>query len=476
MSFIPAQRFSSTIFGEIINAELTGVIQIEAANGLREDVLVIEQSASASVEDSQYSLKTGTAGDAFVSITSSRILKNRGGLGVTSRFSALFETSAADSAQGAGFFNDSEGFIFGYNGTEFGVGRFYDGRSELQYLQVTTAAGGAETATVTVDGTAYNVPLTAGTVNHNAIEISDSLNSQVPYYRFSANQDTVTALDELARTAGAFAFTSATAVATWTQDVAGIPPIQEWTPQADWDNPPDWAFDPSKGNIYQITFYWGYGGVQFSIGNPESGRVEPVHTIVYANEETQPFVQEPSFRLGWAIQHYGNTTPLAVKGAEAAGFVIGRIYIDERSRSASSTEVALNSTSIQNLVSVRNRLVFNRKTNRITAYLDRIILGAEHNKAVTFYAQIDATANGDLEFSYVDEKNSCVEFSTSLVTLNNDGRQLGVVPIRSTQTAQLLFEEFSQYLLPGETLSIGAILSSGTGGEGDCGIYWVEDQ
>lgn len=91
----------------------------------------------------------------------------------------------------AGAATASDVIAFGYEGAEFGVFYTHNGAVVVYELQVTGAAAGAENATVTINGTGYTVPLTAGTVELNAYEIATSLNAQVPVYNFSQNGDTV---------------------------------------------------------------------------------------------------------------------------------------------------------------------------------------------------------------------------------------------------------------------------------------------
>lgn len=479
MSNVPQQTLDQTAFGELVTAEPVPLFQVYAVNGLRENMYSILHGTGASVSavDSNFVIESGTDADGEAVLVTLQDAKYRSGQGLLCRFTALFDTPVADSLQIAGFINDSQGFVFGYDGLEYGIARFYGGAVEYQTLAVATGAAGAENATVTVDGVAYTVPLTAGTVQHNAWEIANSLQAQVPNYFFTSNNDTVSAVDSLAEPNGAFAFTSATAVAAWTQQRPGVTPTEDWVPLANWSNPPDWTIDPSKGNVYQIRMqYLGYGAIQFYMESPITNKFELVHTYGYANANTLPTVEDPTFRVGWVSQNRGNTTNLTVKGATAAAFVEGQVNIDERSRAVDVNSRIL-TLPAENLITIRNRIEFNDRANRITSYPITCIIAAEHNKAVIFHFHINGTFIGDLDYSYQDKTNSVMEVATDAVQLDlNSGRDLGTVSVRGISSFRLDLRTAVTYLQPGETLTIAAELSSGVGGEADAAIYWLEDQ
>lgn len=477
MSYVPQQNLEKTAFGELSVAEPTPEVQISAVNGLRGDVQQIFAGTGAGVDvnGNNYECTSGTSPIGFASILSQRFCNYRNGQGLLARFTMLFPANAANSIQLAGLINGENAFCFGYNGTSFGVVRAYNGVLELQKLQVTTPAGGAENATVTVAGVGYTVPLTAGTVNHNALEIATSLTAQVANYTFTANQDTVTALCAVPFAQGAFAFTSGTAVAAWSQISAGAAPTYDWIPQANWTHPPTWALDPTKGNVAQIKLqYLGYGGIKFYLENPETTEFDLVHIYDYANQHTTPSVTDPSFRVGWAVQNLGNTTSLTVKGASAAGFVEGKKVFDE-GPTPLSHEISGLSTTRQHILSIRNRSEVAGHANRVTLYPKWLVLSAAHNKTVIFHIDIGLTFSSDVIFDYYDEANSAVEYSTSASGVSADGTEVLTVRVRGTTPLRLPLKDILPVILPRQTVSITAETSSGTGAEADASIVLIED-
>ena len=477
MSYVPAQELQTTAFGELSTAEATPEVQVSAVNGLRDDMQQLFAGAGSSVgaTDGNYECVSGTDPAGISSLLSKREITYRPGQGLEARFTALFPTNQPNSIQLAGLINSNNIFSFGYNGTEFGIVRAYNGVVELQTLQVTTPAGGAENATITVNGTAYIVPLTSGTVQHNAFEISNSLNTQIPNYTFSSNNDTVTALAGIPIAAGSFAFTSGTAVAAWTQNATGVAATFDWVAQADWSETLPFALDPTKGNVYQIKMqYLGYGGIRFYVEDPETDSFVLAHNYQYANAHTVPSVGNPTFRIGWVAQNLGNTTPITVKGASAAGFTEGKKILDDRVRGLSNEIAGLGTTQV-NLLTIRNRIDIGNNINRVSVYPKLLIASASHNKTVVLHINIGTVFSGDLDFSYLDVVNSSIEYATDQAPVLSSGREVATIRLRSTGPIPLNLSEMINILMPRETLTFTVSTSSGAGAECDVSITWQED-
>lgn len=470
-------------FGESLFVEPTPIVQVYAMYGVRDDMQqLIAGNGSISEVDSNFVVQSGTGATNITSLLTEEQAQYRAGQGLKNRWTALFETSAANSIQASGFINAEDGFVFGYDGTEFGIARGHGGIAELQELTITTPAAGAENATITINNTPYVVPLTAGTVEHNAWEISEWLRKNVPNFFFSSNKAVVQALFVFPLALGTFAFTSATAVAAWAQQTVGTPPLFDWVPMADWSNPPSWTIDPTKGNVFEIQIqYLGYGGIRFYVENPNNSNLELVHVYGYANENIVPSVSNPTFRIGWTIQNLGNTTNLTIRGSSAGAFVEGKIIFDERSRTVSETIVNLGATQV-NFITIRNRYSINNRVNRISAYPHFLLISAAHNKPVIFHMHIGDEFTGDMLYDYIDEANSAIEFCTTpdaaaadVPAVSVEGRGVLQVRTRSTQPIQFDLRNIFKSLRQGEALTISVLTDSGTGAEADASLVWVED-
>lgn len=114
----------TSVFGEVITAKLTPVIQADFVYGINSNMF------SSTLTGSGTATSTGQMGVASTTATinSSSLIqtvrraKYRAGEGLLSRFTAQFTTGVANSTQTAGMRNATiDGWFIGYNGTSFGV-------------------------------------------------------------------------------------------------------------------------------------------------------------------------------------------------------------------------------------------------------------------------------------------------------------------------------------------------------------------
>lgn len=478
-------QLNTTAFGDLKVESMSPVLQISAEYGLLNQVLtVIDAGASgtATVVDNKFTCQTGTDAGGLSSITSLSLLTYRPGQGAVARFTTVFTTGVANNNQVGGLISSENLFAFGYLGTVFGIIYGHDGRTETQELTITTASTGSENATVTIDGTGYTVPLTVGTVQHNAFEISESLNAQVSNYDFSSNDDQVVAQAIISDAMGSFAFSSGTAVAAWAQITSGTPPdLSDFIPQADWSEnnfsslTP--SFDPTKGNVYQIQFqYLGFGAIKFYIEDPATGNYILVHIIKYANTATIPSVTNPSFRVGWISRNIGNTTNITVSGSSAAGFIEGNVVIGAPPRADGNDQTSVGTTAT-NVICFRNRLTFGNKRNRAELLPVVLSLSTQANKSAFFEIRANPVFGGDIDWAYVNKEASIMEVGKDAVTVTG-GQLIGGITVVAGSSSIIEFNtrfwnKFSA--IPGQVFSVTARVSSGSAADMQVIATWVED-
>ena len=401
--------FSKTAFGELSVAQPTPIVQMAANYGLTGKAFTFTLGAGTAIaEDSLFKVNTTASANSFASLLTNKQLIYRPGQGALGRLTAVFTEGVANSRQVAGLITATDSLAFGYLNADFGVFYSHSGKVELQTLTVTTPSGGAENATVTVNGTGYTVPLTAGTVEHNAFEIAESLNSQVVGFEFTSNNSSVVSAPVVSGPAtGAYAFTSGTAVAAWVQDVAGVATTDEFTAQSSWNRDTSPTLDPTLGNVYQIRFqYLGFGGISFYIENPVTTEFDLVHVIEYANSRIVPSVTNPSFRIGWAATNMANTSEVEVMGSSIGGFVEGTPILTEDPRSLEAEIIGLGTAAQLNLITIRNRLVFGKQRNRAPIFAIKVTGLTGSAKGAILRVSKNATIAGDLDFQYVDNATS----------------------------------------------------------------------
>lgn len=472
------EKLPRTAFDELEVSQNTPITQITAQYGLLDNVFTATIGGSVSTTDSNFVASSGTGSNGIAVISTRKQVQYKAGQGIRALFTAVFDTPKVNNTQFAGLQNSESLIGFGYNGTEFGIGFANDGALSVQELKVTAPAGGAENATVTVDGVAYIVGLTAGSVELNAYQIASSLNIQVPGYDFTSNEDTVTSLANLPQLGfNSFAFSSATAVAAWIEKTQPNVPTQNWTPISQWSEYPDFPIDPQKGSPFKIQFpFLGYGNPKFFIKDQDTGEFVHVHTIKYTNKNTVPSVTNPIFRVGWISSNTGNLTDVSIKGASAAIFVEGKNIV----HGSPVAECAINSsvgTTATNIVSLRNRMVINDLPNRASISTLLLSISTETTRTAIFEVWKNAVTplSDPLVWEYEDQFRSIAEFSKSAAEISG-GNLAGCFFVKDEQSLTLDLTSLIGDLGPQEYLTISARVNAGSASEMAATIAWKEDK
>lgn len=470
-------NLQKTSFGELSIAEPTPIAQITAPYGLLEKAQsFLVNGGTSSASNSLFSVSSGTNSDALAALLTRRQVAYRAGQGLIARFTALFDTPQADSQQEAGLIINTDRLGFGFENLLFGIIYMHSGDSEIQELTITTPSAGAETATITVDGTGFSVNLTAGTVQHNAFEIANDLNTQVSNYAFTSNDDQVVARSLLAVPGGSFAFTSGTAVASWSQVTAGLVPTSGFIAQTAWNVDTRSDLDVTKGNVYQVQMqYLGFGGIEFFIEDSATADLVLVHRIKFANTSTTTSVGNPTFRIGWLVSNGPtNTTSVTLKGGSASGFIEGIAVRTEAPRAEENENASVPTANQVNILTIRNRIVFGGRRNRAETFGLSLTAATDSNKAAIVRVLIGADIAGDLDFQYIDKANSTMEIAKDGGAVTS-GRLVAsfIIPPSGGQPFDL--EQLASLLLPGETMTISAQVTSGSASSVTASIIWQED-
>lgn len=474
-----------TAFGELSVADKTPIVQTAAQYGLGAKMRVLTSGTGAAAganSDSLFYATSGTGAFNFATTFSKRAGAYKAGMGLLGEFTMVCESPIADAVQRAGFVNATDGYEFGYLGTEFGIFYRHHGQQDIRELQLTVAAGGAETATVQIDGTNYNVSLTGGgTVNDDAREIADSLTAETTgpaaLWAFQQVGDTVVSRDLVAGTnSGSFSYSSTgTSAGTWSQVVAGVSVTEEFTAQSDWNgiDVSSW-FNPLFGNVYQIQMqYLGFGNIFFAIEDPETGHFVGVHEIKYPNSNLIPSVANPSFRIGWTAGNRGATTTKTVSGGSCAVFVEGQRIFTEAARSLSNTKAGVGTTAT-NLLTIENREVYGTKVNLASVIPILVTAETDSTKGAVIEINIGASVAGDTDFEYVNETESVVIYDTAGTTVT-DGQNIATFLLGPSGTNELDLSKYNIELLPGEAMTISGRVTSGASSDVGASIVWQED-
>ena len=475
-----------TAFGELKVESMSPVTQISGHSGLLTNVLTVSDdltNGTTSIIDNMYTCDSGTLADSFATVLTLRHLAYKSGMGAMCRLTALFSAGVAGNQQLCGFITNENALGFAYIGTEFGIAHVSNGHGELQELELTVAAAGAESATVTINDIGYTVNLSGGgTLAIDAYEIAVSLESQVPNYTFTSNESCVIAQAQLPRSQGVFAYSSATSTGVWVQEVAGQAVTVDFTPQSAWNidtrisNNTDINLDPTKGNVYQVQFQSGFGDITFSIEDSVSGLPVEVHKIRYANNNVLPSLSNPTMRGGWISRNLGGTTSVRIQG-ESLGLFIEGVRIRDTLPTALFNEQTGIGSVPQSILIIRNRQSFAQKINRNDTFPLGVSLSTQATKFALFELVINPDFASPVTFQYKDKENSLVEFSNDKVNVTG-GVTVSAGVVVAGSAVPLRFNLVSgqdSVILPNEVMAIVAQVPNGASSDCQATIVTQDD-
>jgi len=466
-------------FGEVNTIQSTPIEQIMYVYGIGDKTEVFAgASGSVNVADSLVNCTTGTTIGGYGVARSKRALIYRPGEGAEARFTAIFTTGVANSLQFAGLFSATDAFCFGYDGSNFGILHRYGGALEIQTIQITNSASGAETVTLTLNNTIFSIPVTNGSVQFNAREIGEYLELNTSDWRVDIIDDSVTILAQsVGDKAGTFSISSTgTLTGSFSEEQVGVDNTSDWTYLSSWNGLGANWLDPTKGNVYKIEFqYLGFGAVNFFIEHPDTGRLILIHQLKYTNRNTSTSVRNPSLKCGWASASLGSTTDLSVKGASMYIATQGIRVKREESHSYVNTKNI--STTDTNLITIKNLITFNNIPN-LSEIIPIILTGAsESNKTTIITVVKNATIDGTQNFEYFSEDENIALIDTAGTTYTaGDGKVIATTVISPTGVSpEIMFENLKVVLIPGDTLTCLARLSGGAASDVTISISWDED-
>jgi hypothetical protein len=419
-------------------------------------------------------VSSGTALADYGTIRSFRSNNYKTGQGSLLRAGAKFNTPTALTWSGVGAFNVGDEYSFGYNGTAFGIWHRYNGKAEVQELVISTAATGAEDATVTVNGTDYVIALTSGTTQHNAFEIAAYLDAngsgfEVEQVDNSIRIDFTSDGDKT----GAFTFSSATAVATFHEKTQGTSKTSDHVAMSSWNKAPNGfsGFDPSKGNAYQIEYQNGYGDIKFYIENPETSDFELVHIIKWANAKTFTNLTNPAMHIGLYATSIGATTPVTVEVAYITSFIHGTLNKTRNPRSFTNTKLAVG-TTLTNILTIRNSRTYNGRANQVQIEPLSVIITNDGTKQAECTVRGNPTVSGETNFQEVG--NNLVSQSEVSGTTVSGGRELVSFPVASKESTVIDLKNFEIAQPPSLRLVVACAMVSGTA-DITASLVWYED-
>ena len=218
--------------------------------------------------------------------------------------------------------------------------------------------------------------------------------------------------------------------------------------------------------------YLGYGGIFFWIKDPATSRFVLVHTIHYESTDVIPSVSNPIFRVGWACRNTGNTSDIQVKGASAGAFTEGMVHYDGRPKGLCRENLAVGA-SLENVLTMRNRLTFNGEANRAELIPLLLSLSTDTTKTAVFEIIQAPIVDGTLIFERYSV-NSLMEFADDQVLITG-GDVVACFDVSASGALLVDLSKIIEQMLPNEIYCICAKVSSGSSSEMDVALTWKED-
>jgi hypothetical protein len=199
--------------------------------------------------------------------------------------------------------------------------------------------------------------------------------------------------------------------------------------QTDWDDPLDGTgpsgmiLDHTKLNVFQIRYqYLGAGAIQLSIEDDRTGMFVVVHTVLYANLNTQPSTHNPNYHFTIWVDNKATTSDLIVKSSSYAYFIEGKTSFIELHQpvNASGNKEKTSVTSEIAIFTIRNKALYASKTN----FIDIMILGGSASIEATSANNLgnirfvkNATLGGTPAYADINTTDSVVEVDVAGTTV-----------------------------------------------------------
>ena len=410
---------STSAFGEPFGITITPVIQVDSIYGITSESVepfVFGAGAAGDAKGGLYAVSSGTSSTGYAALATRRFLRYRPGQGALARFTAGFDPNKANTNQRVGLFNRESAIQVGIhdNGTgpKFGVLRASGGKTHITVLTINTAPTGNQTATVTLNGVAFPISITAGDTHATAVQINH-VGVFTGWFVDQVDNTLVFSSLYTGPANGSFSFsatgTGTLATGTFSTKQVGVVQTDHWTYQSgfsedslDGTGPSGMDLAPENLNVYQINFRWlGAGMIQYAIEDQATGKMIVFHKEHYTNQHTVPHITQPSFKIGYISQNVGSTTPANVYGASMMAAIEGDIRQNELNRSTSVDKTSLNTGAVHHLLTLRNPYVTNGKSGALNGLykfnakeilLKDISVSTQGNDPAVLYVFFDATS------------------------------------------------------------------------------------
>lgn len=235
------------------------------------------------------------------------------------------------------------------------------------------------------------------------------------------------------------------------------------------------TFDPTKGNIYRISFgYLGFATINFEVLSP-GGSWRKLYKIEYPNTAIITHITNTNLQPKGEVANDGNNTNIVLKSGSFAAGVVDGGGKDPSARKFTFNTVANTITAgTYHYITFRVKNTFNSLTNYIQSILTLLPIATDLSKNSVWEIRKNMTITNSPTWTDVNTNDSTVEYSTDATFTAGTGT---VEMAWSMGKADRIFEDIEKQqveMFPGDYLTFVIVTPVGTSGTFDFVIRWSE--
>lgn len=462
-------------FGEPYAIPITPVVQLDGRYGIyTNDVQTYTAGGgNTTTSGSCYQASSTSTVGSYGLIRSKRFNTYKPGQSMIARWYGKFDNPASGTSQRLGLNNQENAYYFGYDNTTFGFLHTYGGRAPIYRITVNSYTG-AQNVTVTLNGVAYVIAISAGlTTGQVAQQISQSAFGGL----WLANQrdNTVELLyTSTTPTNGTFSISgSGTFSGSIAQVQAGVAATNEWFYNGVDFDLPAW-FDPQKFNQFELKYSW--AGVNFFILNNTTGQFELVYQHLQSDEDFLELIN-PAFKISMLALNQGGSSAVTLKVASMMMGLEGITNRNSYTGSATTTATSLTQNTLYQILSIQNPYTYNGTINTKELLLEDITVATQCNDPSQVYVFVESIMSLLTGVdNYTTQDGQTVTVSTVDGTITQ-GQYFPVVTFVVGNTGSVTQFDLNSYRVvvpPGSQATI-AILSTAAIQKVSSAIVWYND-
>lgn len=236
------------------------------------------------------------------------------------------------------------------------------------------------------------------------------------------------------------------------------------------------VYDPTKGNVYRISFgYLGFAVINFEVMSP-CACWESLHKIQYPNSSTNVHILNTNLQPRGEVANTGNNTDISIKiGSFSAGVTNGGGPDPSARRfTFGQTEQSISAGTMM-AVTFRSKASFNSLTNYISSVVTLLSFNSDLSKSSLWELEKNATIVGTPTWNDVNADDSTIEYSTDAVVTRGTGVLDFSLPLGKIDREMITDLESQEIeLLPEDYITLFIVTPGGTSGTFDLSFRWKE--